>query len=204
MKYVLLLTGFIWTATFVWAAPEEMTMYATLSSETASFWEVETRGSATVMPEGSTLNLGMTEGEKGTENGVIKTDLFSVDTLSMDSNDTKLQVGPGVKWYLTTLRLGRHCEPSSCPDKPEYILFKGDLIVNQLTIQGLTNTQTRMEIYQALALGSDFSGTTMTAPNAQFSRIEVGTESGNKFLFDAADSSKNGTAKLDENCIVLE
>ena len=198
MRY-LGLVGLFFVSTCVWAEPETMTMYATLSDPIASFWEVETKGNApTVMSKGK-LVLGIETCSDGSSNGgtirLLSTagqaSAFTVDTLEM-AGSTYFAVGKEsnedgnkVMWKLGELKVGSGGKA----------VFNGDLIVNRLTLPPPTAAAMEIGVDGTLFLGSEISGTEVIAPDASFSSIQLG-QSNNKFVFEG-DTGMAGQAQLE-------
>ena len=137
MKYTIGVLGLLLVSSCVWAEPETMTMYSTLSAPIGSFWQVETKTCETVvMPAQSQLNLGSvaTDGSVGSSGGNISvqgTKPISITKLRMEKG-TKLQVSSNARWMVSTLKIA----PSAT------FTLNGDLIANKLTLKNIANNST--------------------------------------------------------------
>ena len=162
MKYSVGLLGLL-LASSVWAAAEEMTMYATLSAPIASFWSVETQsqscGDSDAMFSGE-VNLGTTSSTNGTiqlKGRQEGNQLLTVENLYMGKGAT-LQLGPNKRWIVSTLLIGSKGK----------VTLGGNLIVNQLYLYAPQGDNTTITVSNTLRVGSN-----ITVPQATFTKIET-------------------------------
>lgn len=185
MKYILGLLGLFLTYTYVWAAPEAMTMYATLSAPIASFWEVKTeRCEPVTMPANSQLNLGTVQycadstcnaTRAASTGGEIKLQgkPFEISNLYMEK-DTSLQLGSSAKWMVDTINIAPGAN----------VTVAGGLIIDTLNLTSQTTGSQTI----TLTIGSNLRlGNSVSAPSGEFKRI-----TSEDFSF---DGSSPGSAK---------
>ncbi len=180
MKYVLGLLGVLGACSCVWAAPEKMEMYATLSAPIASFWEVKTEWCAPVtMPNDSQLNLGFVAasgdtGAAASSGGTVTLQgnkPLQVENLYMEKN-TSLTIGSSAKWLVDTLNVA----PGGTVE------IGGGLIVKKLDVSSQASLGTlTLTVQTTLRLGN-----TAIAPQGEFTNISSsdfnfsGTSGGSK------------------------
>ncbi len=137
MKYTVGVLGLLLVSSCVWAEPETMTMYSTLSAPMGSFWKVETAScNPVVMPSNSQLNLGQvaTGGSAGSSGGAIVvqgTKPISIAKLRMEKG-TKLQVSNNARWMVSTLKIA---------PKATFNL-QGNLVANELELTNINESVT--------------------------------------------------------------
>lgn len=182
MKYTLGLLGVLLTCTSLWAAPEEMTMYTTLSAPIASFWKVSAYYpmQPVTMPVGSTLNLGApcTNSDPnctGTQSDAINLKdqaTLYIETLAM-ADDTVLSIegkdNKPATWLVQTLEIKADGE----------VLFGGQVLVDTLTLKPLDNNSTVTIKSKVMRLGSNV---VLPSSSLSFDKIEV-KDSTNHCLF---------------------
>ena len=182
MKYLLGLLGLFFAFTCVWAAPEEMTMYATLSAPMASFWNVKTLGENPVtMGNDTSLNLWAGDGEEN-EKGTLSVssneeNTFYIDILNM-GDKTQFEVGAATIWYVQEVTIGNEGKAT----------FDGDVIIKTLNFsEGVTGTQEiTVNNEGKLILGS---GALDKTKSLSFSKVEVAIGDNEKFDFYAENQN---------------
>lgn len=169
MKYILGLLGLFLTYTCAWAAPEAMTMYATLSAPIASFWEVKTeRCEPVTMPANSQLNLGTVQyctdnacnATRAASTGgtiTLQGKPFEISNLYMEKN-TSLQIGSSAKWMVDTINIAPGAN----------VTVAGGLIVNTLNLTSQTTSPKTI----TLTIGSNLRlDNNVSAPYGEFKKI---------------------------------
>lgn len=202
MKYRMGLVGILFACSNLWAAPEEMTMYATLSAPIASFWSVKTAGcDPVVMPNNSQLNLGFVTGAASNAAALGNINLIgnkplSITKLYMQKN-TKFQVSgtelSDTKWLVQTLNIAHGASAT----------VGGGLIVNKLELPVTDTQEVTITVSSTLRLGS-----ATQAQTGEFSKINAGREGNicsNGFCFDTDPGSSEFSATWRKvNCSINE
>lgn len=172
MKYITGLLGIVWACSSVWAVPETMQMYATLSAPIGSFWEIKTAScEPVVMPANSQLNFGFVSAtgdvssvySKGGSMALLGTKPLSIKKLRMEK-DTTFSIGASssnpTKWLVNTLKIA----PSGSA------AFNGDLIVNILKLDEnyKLSSNATLTVSSVLRLGNN-----ITTSDAKFTVINT-------------------------------